>query len=96
MNFSMTTATYMMLCAFALLVLSVSAELAHSDDGVLDMDKRGPYRAFAFAKRSEEEFDKRAQYGFAKRSPYRTFAFAKRARPYGFAFAKRSQFSSFA
>ncbi|CAP23632.1 Protein CBR-NLP-18 [Caenorhabditis briggsae] len=98
----MNANVYSIVCLFSFLVLCISAQL-HADNNAAEVegivDKRSPYRAFAFAKRSDEDIDfleKRARYGFAKRSPYRTFAFAKRASPYGFAFAKRGQFSSFA
>ncbi|CAB04255.2 Neuropeptide-Like Protein [Caenorhabditis elegans] len=99
----MNANVYSIVYFLSFLVLCISAQL-HADSGATEVDgivdKRSPYRAFAFAKRSDEEnldfLEKRARYGFAKRSPYRTFAFAKRASPYGFAFAKRGQFSSFA
>lgn len=64
--------------------------------------KRGGYRNFAFAKRGAvedgeegeaEEVEKRARFAFAKRAGYNRFAFAKRGGPYGFAFAKRGQYS---
>ncbi|CAI2338526.1 unnamed protein product [Caenorhabditis sp. 36 PRJEB53466] len=96
----MNANVYSIVCFLSFLVLCISAQL-HADGADVEgiVDKRSPYRAFAFAKRSDEDLDfleKRARYGFAKRSPYRSFAFAKRASPYGFAFAKRAQFSSFA
>uniref|UniRef100_A0A8R1I7R3 Uncharacterized protein n=1 Tax=Caenorhabditis japonica TaxID=281687 RepID=A0A8R1I7R3_CAEJA len=95
----MNTNVSSIVCFLALLVLCISAQLHDGAEVEASVDKRSPYRAFAFAKRSDEDLEfleKRARFGFAKRSPYRSFAFAKRASPYGFAFAKRGQFSSFA